>query len=195
MVRSRMSFHAKRELLAQVAPRYQRAHHSQKSLILDEFVAATGYTRKYAIRLLTRPPLPPPPAIRRPRAPRYGPAVQAALEIAWAAANCIGAKRLVPFLPTLVPVLERHGYLTVTDAVRAQLLTLSAATADRLLQPARAAGQPHGVSTTKAGSLLKRQIPSGHLRIGTRPLRAFWRRMWWRIAGPVLMVRFCRPWS
>ncbi len=159
MVRSRMSFRAKRELLAQVAPRYQRARHPQKSLILDEFVAATGYARKYAIRLLTRPPLPAPPAIRRPRAPRYGPAVQAALETAWTATNFIGAKRLVPFLPTLVPILERHGYLTLTDSVRTQLLTLSAATADRLLQQARAAGHPHGVSTTKAGTLLKRQIP------------------------------------
>lgn len=159
MVRSRMSFRAKRELLAQVAPRYQRARHTQKSVILDEFVAVTGYARKYAIRLLTRPPLSAPPAIRRPRAPRYGPAVQAALETAWAATNFIGAKRLVPFLPTLVPILERHGYLTLSDGVRAQLLTLSAATADRLLQQARTAGHPHGVSTTKAGTLLKRQVP------------------------------------
>jgi len=154
-----MSFRAKRELLVQVAPRYQQAGHRQKSLILDEFVAATGYARKYAIRLLTRPPLPAPEAIRRPRAPQYGAAIQAALEVAWAATNFVGAKRLVPFLPTLVPVLERHGHLTLTDAVRAQLLTLSAATADRLLQRARAAGQPRGVSTTKAGTLLKRQIP------------------------------------
>ncbi len=159
MVRSRMSFHAKRELLAQVAPRYQQARRGQKSLILDEFVAATGYVRKYAIRLLTRPPLLAPARIERPRAPRYGPAVQAALETAWAATNFIGAKRLVPFLPKLVPILERHGYLSLTDDVREQLLTLSPATADRLLQRARTAGQPQGVSTTKAGTLLKRQIP------------------------------------
>jgi hypothetical protein len=54
----------------------------QKSVILDEFVAATDYARKYAIQLLAQPPLPMPAAIRRPRAPRYGPAVQAALETA-----------------------------------------------------------------------------------------------------------------
>ena len=154
-----MSFRSKRELLAQVAPRYQQATHAHKSIILDEFVAATGYARKYAILLLTRPPLPAPTQMRRPRAPQYGAAVRSALEIAWLAANCIGTRRLVPFLPKLVPVLERHGHLTLTDAVREQLLTISPATADRLLQPARAAGQPHGISTTKAGSLLKRQIP------------------------------------
>ena len=154
-----MSFRSKRELLAQVAPRYQQAGHAQKSVILAEFVAATGYARKYAIQLLAQPPLPVSAAIRRPRAPRYGPAVQAALEITWAAANCIGTKRLIPFLPKLVPTLERHGHLTLTDAVRTQLLTLSPATADRLLQRVRTNGQPHGISTTKAGTLLKRQIP------------------------------------
>jgi hypothetical protein len=39
---------------------YPAATHSHKSIILDEFVAATGYARKYAILLLTRPPLPAP---------------------------------------------------------------------------------------------------------------------------------------
>jgi hypothetical protein len=44
-----MSFQAKRELLAQIAGRYQDATGTQKSHILEEFVAATGYARKYAI--------------------------------------------------------------------------------------------------------------------------------------------------
>ena len=154
-----MSFRSKRELLAQVAPRYHLASHAQKSVILDEFVATTGYARKYAIRVLTRPPLPAPAQIRRPRLPTYGTAVQAALEQAWAAANFISARRLVPFLATLVPVLEKHDHLTITPDVRAQLLALSPATADRLLERARKRGEPHGKSTTKAGTLLKRQIP------------------------------------
>src|SRR5215218_453511 len=110
-----MSFPAKRELLAQTAGRYRAADHAQKSTILDEFIAATGYTRKYAIRMLRHPPL---AAIKRPRAPRYGPAVQAALRVAWEATNGICAKRLVPFLPAL----ERHGHLALTEEVRAQLL-------------------------------------------------------------------------
>lgn len=154
-----MSFRSKRELLAQVAPRYQLATHAQKSAILDEFAAATGYARKYAIRMLTRPPLPAPAQIRRPRAPTYGAAVQAALEQTWATANFISARRLVPFLPTLVSVLEHHGHLNLTPDVRAQLLALSPATADRLLERVRKLGEPRGKSTTKAGTLLKRQIP------------------------------------
>ena len=66
-VRSTLSFRAKRELLVQVAPRYRAARHGQRSVILDEFVAVTGYDRKYAIRLLLGPVKAPQP-IRRPRA-------------------------------------------------------------------------------------------------------------------------------
>ena len=41
---------------------------------------------------------------------------------------------------------------------RSLLLSMSAATADRLLQAHRYT-HPHGLSTTKAGPLLKQQIP------------------------------------
>src|SRR6185312_8426062 len=129
-----MSFRGKRELLVQVAPRYRAARHGQRSVILDEFVAVTGYERKYAIRLLLGPIRPPEP-IRRQRAPQYGVEVQQALAAAWRASNGICGKRLVPFLPELIPTLERHGHLSLTDQVRQQLLTLGPATADRLLRP------------------------------------------------------------
>src|SRR5262249_13063249 len=69
------------------------------------------------------------------------------------------AKRLVPFLPELLPTLERHGHLTLTDELRTQLLTLSPATADRLLRSVRNPDQPQGISTTKPGTLLKHHIP------------------------------------
>jgi hypothetical protein len=153
-----MSFLAKRELLARVAPRYQSAPPSQKSVILDEFVAVTGYARKYAIRLLAHP-VPVPVPLSRPRARLYGAAVQDALVVAWTAANRICAKRLVSFLPELVPVLERHGHLTLTDPVRAQLLALSRATADRILRHYRERDAPHGMTTTRRGLLIKQQVP------------------------------------
>ncbi len=108
-----MSFRAKRELLVQVAPRYRAARHGQRSVILDEFVAVTGYERKYAIRLLLGPIRPPAP-IRRPRAPHYGLAVQQALAGAWSAANEICAKRLSPATVDrmLRPVRHPHGLTT-----------------------------------------------------------------------------------
>jgi hypothetical protein len=151
-----MSHRAKRELLVQVFPRYQAAVHTQKSVILDEFLAATGYDRKYAIRLLSKEPVLPPGPIHRPRTRRYGPEVAEALHLAWSALNEICSKRLVPFLPELIPTLERHEHLHLTDEVRALLLTISPATMDRVFRRFR---QPHGISTTKPGRLLKHQIP------------------------------------
>jgi hypothetical protein len=152
-----MSYQAKRELLLQMAPRYREASSRFKEVILDEFVAATGYARKYAIRLLNHPSdqkL----TITRPRPPHYGPEIQHALHLAWTAANHICAKRLVPFLPTLVTSLERHGHLHLSEQGRADLLSMSPAMADRILQPYRKQ-ERHGISTTRSGTLLKKQIP------------------------------------
>jgi hypothetical protein len=47
-----MSQRSKRELLEEIRPRYRAAKKTEKQHILDEFVAATSYHRKYAIRIL-----------------------------------------------------------------------------------------------------------------------------------------------
>ena len=155
-----MSIQSRRELHSRTWSRYRAAGRAQKSVILDEFVAATGFARKYAIRLLAQPS---PAAAEKSTSPQrrrtYGPEVQDALTLAWKAANGICGKRLVPFLPELVGALERHGPLQLTPEIREQLLLLSAATADRMLRPARRADPERGRSTTKSGKLLKHQIP------------------------------------
>ena len=46
---------ARRVLLGQVAPVYHRASGVQKQQVLEEFVSATGYARKYALWLLILP--------------------------------------------------------------------------------------------------------------------------------------------
>ena len=51
-MRHPMSLQARRELLRVTAVRYQKSSKKEKQLILDEFVASTGYHRKYAIQLL-----------------------------------------------------------------------------------------------------------------------------------------------
>ncbi len=86
-MKSTMSYGAKSELLDRVAPLYREANLSQKSLILDEFIASTSYARKYAIRLLTQLQADPSPTtltrISRPHPPVYDPAVKEALITAW----------------------------------------------------------------------------------------------------------------
>jgi len=80
------------------------------------------------------------------------------LFLIWNAANRICAKRLIPFLPILIEALERHEHLQISEECRRQLLSMSAATADRLLSSQRKLGL-RGLSTTRAGTLLKQQIP------------------------------------
>jgi hypothetical protein len=153
-----MSPTSKRELLRAIRPRYTLGNRTAKQQILDELVAATGYHRKYAIHLLNHPPKRT-TGQRRPRRSKYTGRVRTALESVWRVANCICGKRLVAVLPQYVAALERHGELDLDAETRCLLLSLSAATADRLLARARSETKPHGLSTTKPGSLLKATIP------------------------------------
>jgi len=76
----------------------------------------------------------------------------------WYSANQICSKRLVPFLPELVPILERRGHLQLPVPIRKQVLNISASTVDRLLKKERKHSRK-SLCTTRAGNLLKRQIP------------------------------------
>jgi Integrase core domain len=148
-----------REYAAAQRERYRCATRAEKGRILDEVVAVTGYHRKAAIRLLRRAPRPP---TARPRAGRprvYDAAVAGAARVVWEAAGQIGAKRLQPFVPELLDRLVACGELALGPATAGLLRAVSAATFDRLLAPARATVPPRGRATTRAGSLLKGQIP------------------------------------
>ena len=152
-----MSQRSKRELSEAIRPRYLKDKKTEKKWILDEFTAATGYHRKYATRILKH---------GRPRRsgkkhglPKaYQGEVVVALKQIWEVCGRICSKRLHPFLPEMVKVLERCGELCLTPETKALLLRMSRSTMDRCLGPARFE-HPHGLSTTKPGSLLKRAIP------------------------------------
>ena len=153
-MRKKLSLELRRELLTRTAEDYTSARKGIKSQIVDQLVAATGYGRKHAITLLNHPPGS--VSSSRPRRARYDERVKRALVTLWTTANRICAKRLVPFLPELIEVIERHGHLSLPADVREKLLTISPATADRLLASERSSR--HGLSTTRPGSLLKKQI-------------------------------------
>jgi hypothetical protein len=136
-------------------PQYLKAPRAGKKVMLDNFVAATGLSRKHAIALFSADGT---NASRtRQRSKKYDDVVQEALLILWEAANRICSKRFVPFLPELIDSLERFGHLNLTDDVRFKLLSLSAATADRILHKER---KKYGRSRslTKPGYLIKKQI-------------------------------------
>lgn len=149
---------SKRELLATLGPRYQKASGVQKEEILNQLVDTTGYHRKYAIYLLNHPPAAPSDKRRR-RSRVYRDCVLEPLIFLWRASNGVCSKRLVPFIHQTLPVLEHFGEITLDPPVRELLLSLSPATADRLLKKERSRSGLRGLGTTKPGVLLKHQIP------------------------------------
>ncbi|QAA75905.1 MAG: Mobile element protein [Candidatus Bipolaricaulis sibiricus] len=145
------------EVVGALRARYLRARRGDKTMILDEFVALTGYHRKAAIRVL-RNGRRPQGRNRRGRPRVYTPDVKAALLQVWEVCGRICSKRLAPFLPEIVSVLEREGELAVAPDTRRLLVQLSPATIDRMLvthRYRRDTGRP----ATKPGTLLKAKVP------------------------------------
>ena len=152
-----MSPLSKRELLESVQPRYLKAKKAEKQAMLDEFTAATGFHRKYALRLLKHG-YPRQKGKSKGRRAIYRGEVVSILEQIWGVYGRICSKRLHPYLPEGLKVLERCGEIQLSTETRQLLLSMSSAAMDRCLQPVRVKS-PHGLSTTKPGSLLKKVIP------------------------------------
>src|SRR4030042_5749285 len=155
-----MSSKSKREYLEAIILRYRRSSRKKEAGILDEFCAACGYHRKHASRLLkkfTR-------YIKKPkkktgRTPLYSkPTIVKPLKKIWLLANLPCSKRLKVVLPLWLPgYIQEYGDLP-SEVIEA-LLTMSCATMDRILKPVRVKYKGRGRSTTKPGTLLRKQIP------------------------------------
>lgn len=137
--------------------RYKAARKAGKTKILDEFCQTTGMHRKAAVRLLNRETKPRRVSRGRPR--RYGIALLEVLVQLWEISDRLCGKLLKPVIPDLLLSLERHGELTVSEEVRAELLTISAASIDRLLRIHKrdTVRQPHRKPPHPAS--LKSQVP------------------------------------
>jgi len=167
---------ARRVLLQQIAPAYHQASGSQKQKILEEFVQATGYVRKYALWLLNHVEevFAQPTVLRR----RYGPEVEEALVQAWKTLNRICAKRLIPFLPSIVETLEEHGHVQ-----RSRGTPQPASLDERGYRRSPLASPSLHPSSWpfdhQSRPLAQRADPDSHLRkVGMRLNRAFWRSIW-----------------
>lgn len=156
-----MSPMAKREYLDAMRRRYREAsERKQKTLLLDEICATTGFNRKYVLRFLSkgRKRGRKSSGSRRGRRTVYGPEILKPLKKIWLTANLPCSKRLKSIIPLWLPSYESlFGSLTVE--VREKLLSISPSTIDRLLKQPRAAHRLRGRCTTKPGGLLRNQIP------------------------------------
>jgi transposase InsO family protein len=154
-----MSLSAKREALARIHGRYQRAGRPHKTRILDEFCATCGYHRKAGLRLLNRPLPSSPP--KRPGPKRlYEPSqVLPVLKAIWLASDQLCSKLLKAALGQWLEHYER-GTAPLPEAFRKRLLGISPAQIDRLLRPVRVQHPKKGLSATRPGTLLRQAVPT-----------------------------------
>jgi hypothetical protein len=153
-----MGINERQAYLKAIRIRYCRARKKVKVTILDEFCAVCGYNRKYAIRRLNQRGKA--RKKRRPgRKPIYAsPELLTALKRIWFASDQMCSKKLKAAIPLWLPHYETV-YKPLTPETQHRLLSVSAATIDRLLKPVRVVHGRKGLSGTRPGTLLKNQIP------------------------------------
>jgi len=165
----------KKAVCRETVRRYRRADKKGKQKALDEFIATTGYHRKYAIHLLAnwgkerlrildgkpvRMVVGTSPKRKRRSGKRlYDESVRKAIRKLWALFDWMCGKRLAVLIRLNIELLQQEAELGIDETVRRKLLQVSPATIDRILQPERKKLVLKGRSHTRAGTLLKHQIP------------------------------------
>jgi len=154
-----MSLSAKRESLARIHGRYQRAGRPHKSRILAEFCATCGYHPKSGLRLLNRPLRTTPPKRSGPKV-IYDPSeVLPVLKAVWLASDQLCSKLLKAALPEWLEHYERRG-APLGEAFKGKLLKISPAQIDRLLSPSRVKHPKKGICATRPGTILRHEVPT-----------------------------------
>jgi hypothetical protein len=147
------------QYLNQLRGRYRKARKKERTRILDEFVATTGYHRKHAIALLRgkrqhhNPKVP----IRHLRRRIYNDEDKRA--VMWLAElfDQIGSKRLRIAMDVELNALRQHHHLQVSRGCFQRLRVISPSTMDRLRRAERRL-PGHRRGGTKPGTLLKQHV-------------------------------------
>ena len=156
-----MSPKSKEEYTAIMAKRYKKiTKRSKKNMILNEYCRITGYHRKHAIRKLNNFKFYVKPKRKKPGRPsQYKKReILLPLKTIWLQANLPCSKILKAIIPIWLPHYAQT-YAPLTLKVIQALKRMSPSTIDRLLKPIRPKFKKHGLSGTKPGSLLRKQIP------------------------------------
>jgi hypothetical protein len=154
-----MSLSAKRESLARIHGRYQRAGRPHKRRILDEFCATCGYHRKAALRLLNRRLATGPPKRSGPKIVYEPTQILPVLKAVWLASDQLCSKLLKAALPEWLEHYEL-GSGRLPEALKEKMLKISPAQIDRLLHGARVQHPKKGLSATRPGTILRHAVPT-----------------------------------
>ena len=153
-----MDLKTKQALVVSLSREYKRASWKMRKQMIDQLVLATGYRRDYASRMLLAPPISPKKKLKRIRKSKYE-VIGSPLKKIYGISNFASGKRLVGMIPSYVETLTRDKELFITEKQKELLLSVSAATIERLITSERKKVFGKGRSTTKPGTLLKHQIP------------------------------------
>jgi len=160
MVTNKMSLPSRIEYLKKVKPRYLKADKEEKSNILNEFCKNTGYARKYAIRRLApQNSISPPKVINRKRGCFYTNEDIYWLSKIWEIMDYPCGQRLEPMLPEMIDVLLAFNELAIPEETIEKLKNIKSDTIDKRLRPYKTKLRRKINSTTRPGSLIKKQIP------------------------------------
>jgi len=149
--------------LENIIKKYKNSNRREKSALLEEFCAVSGYHKKHAIRLLNQRKKclhqgKPKVKETRGRPSKYSPEVYLEpLKRIWLCTDQLCGKRLKMALPLWLPHYSK-AYGALDDALYEGLLKISAATIDRMLASSRIQSK-RGLSGTKPGKILKKHIP------------------------------------
>lgn len=155
-----MSQQAKKELIKKVKSRYLKSTKETKSKILNELCINTNLHRKYLVeRLSAKVDLDYVNPINQKRKEFYDANDIHYLKKIWAIFDYPCGQRLEPMMEEYISVLERFKELIVPDYVKVKLLKIKSATIDRRLEKFRVFRHKKVFSTTKPGSMLKKNIP------------------------------------
>jgi hypothetical protein len=148
----------KQSLVRSLSKEYRKAPWKIRQQILNQLVLSAEYKRSYASFVLLHPPASPKKKLKRIRKSRYQIIVSPLTKL-WGISNFASGKRLVGMIPQYVETLVRDKELFLTEKQQDLLLSVSAATIERLIKPERRKVFGRGKTTTKPGTLLKHQIP------------------------------------
>ncbi|RJP65712.1 MAG: transposase [Ignavibacteriales bacterium] len=151
-----MSKRAKKEYLKEIRKRYLSSSKQDKQIILDEFCKICNYNRKYAIRLINKSNSSKKIKKRAGRHKKYNdPVIIDFLRTLWISSNLVCSKRLKVMIALWMPFYNKP----ISEIQKQQLLCISPATIDRTLLKIKSKYKKLGLSSTKPGSLIKKQIP------------------------------------
>ena len=163
MVKATMT--TRKEIIARSRNKYKRSKKKGKGAILDSICIATGLSRSRAKHLLSGNGNKTVNKLgKRGRKPKYDSLTADALKRIWAYMGFPCGQHLVVGMDDMLGALVRFKEVDVDDDTLRKLKEMSPSTADRLLKHPREQMRFKGKSTTKPGTLLKRNIP---IRLGT----------------------------